>query len=184
MDNIQISSLLKRTSCLRHVFKGVYSRDTLPTLSPCQHYPFGLIVNTDKKDEPGEHWLAIWAPSQDKAIFFDSFGKPALFYGIEIDQFLTDNFTEPYGFNNIQLQHSTSDMCGMFCIFFLFYMCKGLSMREIVTKFEYPKHLLENGLLLRRFAARNLPKPIDMPDGVILKRQHSLPMYKIIRMTN
>jgi len=183
MDNLEIGSLLKQTSCVNKTFKGVYSRDTLPKITSEQKYPFGLIVNTDRARDPGEHWLAIWAESPDKATFFDSFGKPALFYGMEIDDFLSKHFTQPFDFNNIQLQHPSSDMCGMFCIFFLFYMCKGLSLREIVTKFEYPKRLLMNDRILKKFAISKLPRPIDLPDGRTVKRQYAIPMYKVIKIT-
>jgi len=181
MDNYQLSNLMRRSPC-SDCFLGVFARDTLPDLQDVS-YPIALIVNSDKISEPGTHWLAIHAKSADQVVFFDSFGKPPLFYGIEIDMYLNKYFNGQYRENRIQVQAMSSDMCGLFCVFFLYNMCAGLTLPEIMRKFEYPKHLKSNDALLIKFSKTVFSSPVhqctDRVDGA--KRQTCLPMYKIIR---
>ena len=40
---------------------GVFARDELPDLTR-ESRPWCLILNTDPKDQPGTHWLALYAP--------------------------------------------------------------------------------------------------------------------------
>ena len=47
-------------------FKGVFARDSLPHPVTSGYY----IVNLDRHDEPGSHWVAIC-----DEIFYDSFGR-------------------------------------------------------------------------------------------------------------
>ena len=107
MDNHQLMSIIRQETCLKRRIIGVYPRDRLPKLVKNPRVPFGLIVNTDTSKGPGEHWVAIWVDSEGHAVFFDSFGEPPLFYGLEIDKFLTRNFGR-FELNTIQVQHPKS----------------------------------------------------------------------------
>ncbi len=49
------------------------------------HYPFAIVVNTDKSSGPGEHWVAVYVDRNGKGYYFDSYGGPPL---SEIKQFL------------------------------------------------------------------------------------------------
>ena len=49
---------------------GVFARDELPDLT-CEIQPWCLILNTDPKDQPGTHWLALYAPSARSTELFD-----------------------------------------------------------------------------------------------------------------
>ena len=51
----------------------VIARDKLPDLTR-EIRPWCLILNTDSKDQPGTHWLALYAPSARSIEQFDSFG--------------------------------------------------------------------------------------------------------------
>ena len=52
-------------------FLGFFPRDKLPRITT---YPSSLIVNTDKHNQKGEHWLAIYIGKNINCEFFDSFG--------------------------------------------------------------------------------------------------------------
>lgn len=91
--------------------------------------------------------------------FFDTFAKSFLFYGIEIDELICDNYpglNRVHQKNRIQVQHLSFDMCGLFCAFFLYYSCLDLSMTEIVIKFEHPKNLLVSDKISRTVADSRL----------------------------
>ena len=52
-------------------FKGVYPSDKIPILTDQQPY---AILNLDKSNEPGSHWIAI-AKENGKISIYDSFGR-------------------------------------------------------------------------------------------------------------
>ena len=53
-------------------FVGVYPSDMLPLLSKKKCY---AILNLDKSDEPGSHWIAVKYLGQKKCLVYDSFGR-------------------------------------------------------------------------------------------------------------
>ena len=188
MDTLQILDVFHHDPCFkgRAGFLGVFPRDKLPLLKD-PRLPLGLIINSDKANLPGQHWLAVFVNAKGHVCFFDSFGKSSLFYGIEIDKFICDSFPWTkgnYQENHTQVQHPRSSLCGLFSIFFLYFSCRGLSLAEIIRKFEYPKHLHFNDTVLMHFAKRirYCPNPQNcLPrDSCPKCRQESLPMYKIL----
>ena len=48
---------------------GVFARDELPDLMQMQQ-PFAFVFNTDPHDKLGQHWLAIYKPSDGPLEFF------------------------------------------------------------------------------------------------------------------
>ena len=52
---------------------GIFARDELPGLNR-EIRPWCLILNTDAIDQPGTHWLALYAPSARSIEQYDSFG--------------------------------------------------------------------------------------------------------------
>ena len=185
MDNFQLTDIIANDECLRKVTLGVFSRDTLPTRKILK-FPCGLIVNSDKANQPGTHWLALYAHSPKKIAFFDSFGKNPFLYGVEIDKFICNSFPEAngnYEWNTTQLQDMSSSMCGLFCLYFMYFSCRGESLRQIVNKFEYPKNLKKNDLLLKLFAKSRLHLCTNPHRCIHSKpkfKQYALPMYKVL----
>ena len=58
---------------------GVFARDELPDLMH-ERRPWCLILNTDPKDKPGTHWLALYAAIAGPIELFDSFGFSIINY--------------------------------------------------------------------------------------------------------
>ena len=61
---------------------GVFARDELPDVSR-EIRPWCLILNTDPKDKPGTHWLALFASRNGPLEVFDSFGLPPNTYNLD-----------------------------------------------------------------------------------------------------
>ncbi|GIY29512.1 uncharacterized protein CEXT_236651 [Caerostris extrusa] len=74
------------------------------------------FVNSDESSEPESHWLAFYC--ENGCIeFFDSFGNPSDFYD---PQFLEITLRYPsVCWNSTPLQNLTSNVCGMYCIYFI-----------------------------------------------------------------
>ena len=115
-------------------FIGVYPRDKLTFTIPNGS---GIIINTDKYGEPGQHWVAIY--NGDKTIYFDSFGLPPL--RDEFIDFLDSINKIGWYHNRICFQSIYQDTCGMYCVFFLACMFKYKSFNKFLDIFNKNKHL-------------------------------------------
>ena len=100
---------------------GVFARDELPYLTR-EIRPWCLILNTDPKDQPGTHWLALYAPKDGPIELFDSFGFSPITYSL--------NSLNPmhllYSF-----QSPTSSVCGHYCIVYIYLRSRNKSLSQI-----------------------------------------------------
>ena len=71
-----VSRLLNKVRWL-----GVFARDELTEISR-EIRPWCLILNTDPKDQPGTHWLALYAPIAGGIELFNSFGLSPTIYSL------------------------------------------------------------------------------------------------------
>ncbi len=114
----------------KRYFLGVFPRDKVPRITK---YPSSLIVNTDKQGERGEHWLAIYVDKYKNCEFFDSFGLSEKDYGF--DGYIR-TFSRNYTSNKLQMQDISSNACGYYCIYFILFKSRGLSLNEIQNLFS------------------------------------------------
>ena len=106
LNTENLKCILKNTK----YFYGIFSRDNLPKFI---NTPFAIIINTDKSDGPGEHWVSVYVNSEKNGEYFDSYGLKPLY--IEIEMFLIDNCVS-CTFNNIFIQNPSinSFTCGYY----------------------------------------------------------------------
>ena len=72
------------------------------------------IINLDDSQGQGTHWVSLFI-SQNKAIYFDSFGcVPPL----NVINFVKQRAKLKLGYNNFIRQDLKSDACGFYCIAF------------------------------------------------------------------
>ena len=71
---------------------GVFARDELPDLTR-EIRPWCLILNTHSKDQPGTHWLALYAPSASSIELFDSFGFSPSMYSLDFLEALHSSYS-------------------------------------------------------------------------------------------
>ena len=89
-------SRLKYTYIILHIY--VISRGLILT------NPGMYIINLDDSKGPGTHWVAMISNSEDKAIYFGSFGVPPPEEVI--------NVHDHWYYNYCQYQNPRSVMCG------------------------------------------------------------------------
>jgi hypothetical protein len=99
---------------------GVIASDQINLLD--KRLPLGFIMNLDKSDGPGNHWVAVYI-SGDSVEYFDSFGDPPTEqFKKDIKKFL-ENMKVPvlmkFKINKIQWQNADSSSCGWHSIQFL-----------------------------------------------------------------
>ena len=138
MNGKEIYSLIGRDPLLKTQFLGVFAADELPSYIPVGK---GLIVNCCNRDLPGRHWLAIYQSTTKKVEFFDSFGRKPSAYGLKIKSGQLDQWSD------VQLQNIFSNVCGLYCIFYLLQRVRGTCMSTIVNKFSRYNTLFNDDLL-------------------------------------
>lgn len=79
------------------------------------NYNYNYIINIDKKNGYGTHWVAIY-----KNIYFDS-------YALKAPNIIEDYFKNGYHMNDNQIQplNNNSQYCGWLCLMFLNEMNKN-----------------------------------------------------------
>ena len=106
---------------------GVFARDELPDLTR-EIRPWCLILNTDPKDQPGTHWLALYAAKEGRIELFDAFGLPPITYNL-------DSLKPLHLFYSFQ--SPSSSVSGHYCIVYIYLRSRNKSLNQIV-------HLLLN----------------------------------------
>ena len=132
MNTMQLLSVLQRDKA----FLDVYPCDLLPRKLITRR-PTGIVVNTHPHTMPGEHWLAVYLPTNGPGEFFDPYGvdpdNPRI--PETITAFLWRQGREII-FQQKQLQHPSSATCGYHCVFFLQNRTKGLSFDQILKLYS------------------------------------------------
>ncbi|GFY22116.1 uncharacterized protein TNCV_3297601 [Trichonephila clavipes] len=126
MDGNQIQFILSHDPVTAPFFRGVYASDTIPILKKKST----IVVNLDASSQPRSHWLAFY--HENNCIeFFDSYGYPLEYYGEGFRDFVPKFSTVSW--NCIPFQSPTSNVCGAYCIYFIFKRSQGNSMYSITN---------------------------------------------------
>ena len=133
MDTLQIKRALEPNKFTKKNFCGVFAADMLP--KSLNTFPCGFVANTDPSTELGTHWVAFYFSSREKGEFFDSYGHPPEYYGESF------KFYKPEIWNKCKIQSSWSEVCGQYCIFYLYQKSQGYSMSKIVNMFTNDTNL-------------------------------------------
>ena len=125
MNTEQVDYILRR--CLRGLkvdFLGVFASDRIP-MHPTS-YPCCFVANTDPAALGGSHWVAFYYTSSDTLDFFDSLGQDPNTYGFPTSHTLN--------YNSYQFQSFTSNVCGHYCIYFLYHRSRSKSLAFIINQ--------------------------------------------------
>ena len=130
MNTIQIDNILFGDKICGPIFNGTHAIDALPT------FGYGCyVINLAPSSHPGTHWVAVFCDTVGRVEYFDSAGRGAPNSFIKWWGPHRDFITNPY-----TLQHSTSDVCGQYTIFYLIHRCRGTTMRTILYSFTSNKN--------------------------------------------
>lgn len=142
MNAKQLVKLLQDYECLKKVFICISDINRLPT-DVMDHYPQLYIIN------PGKHWVCVIFYDSSKAKYFDSLGKPTAFYGNDLVKFI-DNNSRKCSYIHRQLQSNTSDICGLYVIFFAgMKLCYHMSIKNFLDMFT--ENVYENDQFIKLY---------------------------------
>lgn len=109
MNSSEINKILKKEKG----FLGCFPSDNLPHVKT--NKSFSVIINTDRKGKPGDHWLALIC-KKNKGYYFDSFGCPILEFDIKK---WAEKFINILYWSTKPIQSLKSNKCGAYCITFV-----------------------------------------------------------------
>ncbi|XP_035211047.1 proteasome subunit beta type-5-like [Stegodyphus dumicola] len=123
MNSSEIHHILSRDPVSLRCYAGVFPCDKIPVI---QNFPCALVLNTDKHDKEGTHWLAVYVINKQTLEFFDSYGLPPEAYGEDITKFVKKYHNVHW--NKTSFQSLTSNetynryvaQCGCNFIFIMF----------------------------------------------------------------
>lgn len=103
--------------------------------------PWGMIFNTDPIDQPGQHWIALYAPEHSKTLIeiMDSFGSDVLRTTYTHHPILSKLLQRVNIVKMPRLQNSNTYVCGHYCLAYLFIRSKGRSFSRFVRPFSRSK---------------------------------------------
>ena len=132
----------------------VCAADRLP--AECLVFTFGFIVNTDNHSQPGKHWCAFYIYRKGCGEFFDSYSRDPSYYKKDFYSFFSRNALENGLVNRHRLQSNSSNVCGLYCLFYLIRRFNGVSMKNIVNNFSVSDFSL-NDLLIYENVTNTFP---------------------------
>ena len=142
MDGQTLTSYMEQDRWIRERFRGIYPIDLIPENLPSKSI---IIVNQDTSNQKGSHWVVIHYTSDAIVEYFDSVGKPPK---LEVQNLLLSQ-DMMYMYNNRRLQSYNTYTCGLFCLFYSYYSCRGVNLNGILRHFN--DSLLDNELLVSSF---------------------------------
>ena len=131
---------------IQKCFRGVYPIDLVPENLT---NPSIIVINLDRSYEKGSHWIMLHYNDIEKAEHFDSLGnKPdEVLHNLLIDQKIT------YKYNNKRLQNYFTDTCGLFCLYYSYYLCRGWTLEKILDTLSHD--LKNNEEIVKDFVFTN-----------------------------
>jgi len=145
LSTFQLRYLLKKMKTSISTYVGAIDQ-----LKLIQKNQFAAIINNEKSNEPGMHWIALYKSSPRSNVeIFDSFALPLSFYGSELQKF-AKRFKVGIRKNTFQIQSFRLVLCGYISIFFLSMRIKGYSFDKIVDMFK-PNRLNRNEKIVKAF---------------------------------
>ena len=99
-----------------------------------------VFANTDARNGPGKHWVVFYFPTEGPFEFFDSLGQSPEDYNVNFETVLAKDYWRCFD----RLQEDGSDVCGLYCVYYVKTRCKGLCMKDIVKPFHIHKRTLND----------------------------------------
>ena len=137
--------------CMTYLLKNsavssiyVLARDELSVINFTK-MPIAIIVNTDKRKDPGVHFLAFYVYKLNNTLCvdsFDSLGQDPVKYKIYFPLPITSRNTQI-------LQPFQTKTCGLFSLMFIYLRSRGHFMQDIVNRFSF--NLNHNNYIVTQF---------------------------------
>ena len=144
LDILRLSTNINSLLSNEVGFLGCFALDCLPSYPT--EFPKTMIINTDYKSGPGEHWVAVIL-LKNECMYFDSFGLGVVEY--EILEYLKCYYKSCIR-SNTCIQDIASTKCGAFCVAFILSVRNKMNYNKFIGYFNAPL-LIHNDIILKRY---------------------------------
>ena len=127
----------------------MYSRNNLPNKIKKGAY----VRNLDEYENTDTHWVSLFVKANE-VIYFDTFGVEHI--SKEVNKFIGNEESSSAKARNkkikvsiFRIQEYDSIMCGYFCIEFINYMLKGMTLLDYTNLFS-PNDFKKNDRVIKR----------------------------------
>ena len=114
---------------MKHVDIAISTVDE--KIKPPLTYPAARVINTDKAENSGQHWVGAFI-TESATCFFDSYGFPPL-EGTYKELFKISN--APIVYNKKCVQSLFTSSCGAFVVCFVYCLSNGYSFDKFLNLF-------------------------------------------------
>ena len=112
-------------------FVGVFAIDNFPKIKPLS----GVVVNLQKANEQGSHWIALYCGELGTVELFEPLGFE--YYPTQLQSLINQLHLQFKQIlcNTISIQPKNSEMCGGYCIEFLKKRFSNISYGDVIQSF-------------------------------------------------
>ena len=128
METDQISRILSHDSLMCHY--DVIAKDALTDV--IDTYPAAFVCITHNGDQTGEHWIAMYVNAEQRGDYFDPYVIES--QHVEFTNFMNKHCADWLPNDRI-LQSPISTVCGQYCVAFLLFRCRNVSMHAFTHFF-------------------------------------------------
>ena len=129
-----------------------------------------VISNTDTSQGPGQHWVTFYFPKRGPFEFFDSLGHMPDYYNVGFEKILNKKYLKNVG----QLQQSTSNVCGLYCAYYVIKRHKGKTMMGILKDFNLQQKKRNDDLIVTKMKTLCIRKRQKRNKCLIVTKRGSL----------
>ena len=156
MNTREIDAVLKNCKTTQRFFRGTHPADFVPDLADDER-PQAWILNSEPSSSPGQHWTAAFLNTKNQLIYFDSCADEP---SDDLQKFLS-RFASASKMQ-FRVQDYFSEVCGQYCIYFIYSLCKGKSFSKFCSKFSR-SNLAKNDRFIRAWIMKFLRKHFSLP---------------------
>lgn len=111
----------------------------------------GFIFNTSPRCITNGHWIAVYMDFKNVVYFVDSLRLEFVLHDHYVSSFLKYNNIPFVKTLNFPIQPINSNLCGLYCIYFLKGFYNNLSFTMLVDVFETKKELYVNDFIVSTY---------------------------------
>lgn len=140
----------------------------------------GLIINTHRGNQPGQHWVAMYFTDHGTCEFFDSYGGTPSQYNKSWTRWINKN-CNGLRCNRKVVQNPMSSACGAHCLFFLYNRFRNVTMSHIIKKLYTRDDFITNDKIAETEVENFLNTDIVIDQDLLPAIQNCLPFKNKIK---
>jgi len=156
MNTREIDAVLKNCKTTQRYFRGTHQADFVPDMSANER-PAAWVLNNERGTSPGQHWIAAFLTQQNRLIYFDSCADEP---NEDLLKFLS--YFPSVTRMEFRIQDYFSELCGQYCVYFVFCLSKGRPFSKFCSKFSRT-NLASNDRFVRSWIMKFLRKHVSLP---------------------